>query len=437
MPSHVNALLTCVGFSLLLTETRWDDAHSCQLFASSRMSAHLPHRHPAWLPYFLGLFIAVGPAATDMYLPAFPAVEATFHTPPGSAQLTLATWFAGLAFGQLTQGALSDRFGRRVPMAIGFGLFTVATIGCALAPTLTALALFRLVAAFGATAGMVIARAVVRDLAEGHAAAIMMSRLILVMGAAPVFAPSIGGAILVFAHWRMIFWVLAAYGALCAVLCWFVLPETLPHERRLFLNLRGQLERYVQILCEKVFLAHAIMGGFTTFCMFSYLAGCSPVFQLGFGLTPSQFGVVFGLCAVALVFCAQLNARLIPRVGLSRLLTIIPRISLGAALVLVGLSFAGVHVLWLIVAPMVVVLGCQGFNNANTNAGALQRHAAHAGSASALMGTFQFSLGASAGLLVSLVTDGTPRGMASLMALGMLGAVITDFFRRRVDLHRR
>lgn len=398
---------------------------------------HVPARHPAWLPYLLGLFIAVGPAATDMYLPAFPAVEATFGTAPGTAQLTLASWFAGLAIGQLTQGALSDRFGRRGPMAAGFALFAVCTVGCALAPNLPALAVFRMLAAFGATAGMVIARAVVRDLAEGAAAAIMMSRLILVMGAAPVFAPSVGGAILAFAHWRMIFWVLAVYGAICAALCIWVLPETLPRERRLFLTLRGQLERYVMILREKVFLTHAIMGGFTTFCMFSYLSGCSPVFQQGFGMTPQQFGVIFGICAVALVICSQVNARLIPKFGVSRLLTVVPRVSLAAALTLVGLSFAGVHILWLIVAPMVVVLGSQGFNNANTNAGALQRHAAHAGSAAALMGTFQFSLGASAGLLVSLVTDGTPRGMASMMALGMLGAVITDFYRRRAEPARR
>ncbi|HVZ10584.1 multidrug effflux MFS transporter [Rhodopila sp.] len=399
--------------------------------------ATLPHRHPVWLPYLLGLFIAVGPAATDMYLPAFPAVEASFGTAPGTAQLTLASWFAGLAVGQLSQGALSDRFGRRRPMAAGFALFTICTVGCAMAPSLPALALFRALAAFGATAGMVISRAMVRDLAEGQAAAIMMSRLVLVMGAAPVFAPSVGGAILAFAHWRIIFWLLAIYGTTCMTICWFVLPETLPPERRLRFTLRGQIERYIMIVKEKVFLTHAIMGGFSTFCMFSYLAGCSPVFEEGFGLNPSQFALIFGLCAIALVFGSQLNARLIPKVGLSRLLTLVPRFSLLAALILVMLSFARVHVLWMIVAPLIVVLGAQGFNNANTNAGALQRHAAHAGSASALMGTFQFTLGASAGLLVSFVTDGTPRGMASMMALGMLGAVITDVFRRRVELAHR
>jgi DHA1 family bicyclomycin/chloramphenicol resistance-like MFS transporter len=395
------------------------------------MSINLPPKHPTWLPTLLGLFIAVGPAATDMYLPAFPAVEATFGTAPGTAQLTLATWFAGLAVGQITQGTLSDRFGRRIPLMLGFIVFTLSTIGCALAPSLTWLAVFRTTAAFGASAGMVISRAVVRDLSEGQAAAIMMSRLVLVMGVAPILAPTIGGAILAFAHWRVIFWVLAIYGAACVVAAWKTLPETLPEDRRLRLSLAGQLSRYRMILREKTFLTHAIMGGCSTFCMFAYLSGCSPVFELGFGLNPSQFALIFGLCAVSLVGCSQLNARLLPRFGLSHMLTAIARVSFCGTIVLLAVAFSGVHVLWAVVVPLVVVIGCQGFSNANATAGALSRHAGHAGSASALMGTFQFGLGASSGVLVGLLTDGTPRGMAAMMFCGMLGAVIADRFRPR------
>jgi DHA1 family bicyclomycin/chloramphenicol resistance-like MFS transporter len=399
------------------------------------MSIHVTSRtsHPTWLPSLLGLFIAVGPAATDMYLPAFPAVEATFGTAPGTAQLTLATWFAGLAVGQITQGTLSDRFGRRIPLMVGFFVFTLSTIGCALAPSLTALAIFRAIAAFGASAGMVIARAVVRDLSEGQAAAIMMSRLVLVMGVAPILAPTIGGAILAFAHWRVIFWILAIYGTACVITAWKVLPETLPPDRRTHLSFAGQMSRYVMIVREKTFLTHAIMGGCSTFCMFAYLSGCSPVFEDGFVLNPSQFALIFGLCAVSLVICSQLNARLLPRFGLSFMLTAVARISCCGTLVLVLVAFSGIHVLWAVVAPLVVVIGCQGFNNANSTAGALSRHAGHAGAASALMGTFQFSLGASSGVLVGLLTDGTPRGMAAMMFCGMLGAVIADRFRVRPE----
>ncbi|HUB13348.1 MAG TPA: multidrug effflux MFS transporter [Acetobacteraceae bacterium] len=390
-----------------------------------------PSRIPSWLPALLGYFIAVGPAATDMYLPAFPAVEHSFGTAPGTAQLTLASWFAGLAVGQITQGTFSDRMGRRRPLIGGTGLFTLATIGCAMAPSLAWLALFRAVAAFGASAGMVVPRAMVRDLAEGQHAAILMSRLVLVMGVAPILAPSIGGAVLTFAHWRVIFVILAVYGALGVVMAWLAVPETLPPQRRSRHRLPQQLTRYAAILRERVFLTHAAMGAGGSFCMFAYLAGSSPVFILGFGLAPWQFALIFGLCSCGLIAGSQINARLLPKLGLSFMLRVIARISLAATTTLTVLAFAGVHSLAAIIAPMFVALSCQGFSNGNTTAGGLQRHAGQAGSASALMGLAQFSLGATSGLLVGWFTDGTPRGMAALMMCGSLGMVIADSARPR------
>lgn len=397
------------------------------------MSATLsyPPTTPRWLPVLLGYFIAVGPAATDMYLPAFPAVERSFGTAPGTAQLTLAAWFAGLAVGQITQGTLSDRFGRRAPLIAGTALFTLAAIGCAMAPTLGWLSVFRALGAVGASAGMVIPRAMVRDLADGQHAAILMSRLVLVMGVAPILAPSIGGAVLVFANWRVIFWVLATYGGVAFLLAWRVLPETLLPPRRSHLRLAEQLSRYGTILRERGFLTHAAMGASGTFCMFSYLAGSSPVFIDGFGLTPSEYALIFGLCSCGLVAGSQINARLLPKLGLPFMLRLIARISLTATATLAMLAFTGVHVLALIVAPIFVALSCQGFSNGNTAVGALSRHAGSAGSASALMGTAQFTLGATSGLLVGIFTDGTPRGMAALMLCGSLGAVIADLLRPR------
>src|SRR5579859_2800345 len=156
---------------------------------------------PVWLPALLGLLSAVGPISTDMYLPAFPAIEAALGGRPGTAQVTLATWFLGLAVGQITQGSLSDRFGRRGPLIVGTGLFTVASIGCALAPDLATLSAMRLLAAIGGSASMVVPRAIVRDLSDGHAAARMMSRLVLVMGVAPILAPTLGGFVLATLGW--------------------------------------------------------------------------------------------------------------------------------------------------------------------------------------------------------------------------------------------
>jgi len=358
-------------------------------------------------------------------------VETSFGTAPGTAQLTLAAWFAGLAVGQITQGTLSDRLGRRLPLIIGTGVFTVSSLACALSPTLGWLAVFRAIGAIGASAGMVIPRAMVRDLADGQSAAILMSRLVLVMGVAPILAPSIGGAVLVFAHWRVIFFILAAYGAIGCLMAWRLLPETLPPPGRMRLRLPEQLSRYAAILRERGFVTHAAMGASGTFAMFSYLGGSSPVFIEGFHLAPWQYALIFGLCSCGLIAGSQINARLLPRLGLSFMLTLVARVSLAATATLTVLSFSGVHILPVIVAPIFVALSCQGFSNGNTSVGALSRHAGHAGSASALMGMFQFLLGATSGLLVGIFTDGTPRGMAALMLCGSIGAVVADRLRPR------
>jgi DHA1 family bicyclomycin/chloramphenicol resistance-like MFS transporter len=387
---------------------------------------------PAWLPILLGFLTAVGPSTTDMYLPAFPAIEASFAAAPGSAQLTLAAWFAGLAVGQFSQGTLSDRFGRKRPLIVATAVYTLACLGCALAPTIGWLAAFRALAAVGASAGMVIPRAVVRDLAEGHAAAVLMSRLALVMGAAPILAPTVGSAVLAFADWRGIFWILTAYGATCCVLVAFLLPDTLPPDRRITLHVGKQLARYRSILGERNFLSHATMGGFATFAFFAYLGGSSPVFIQGFHLTPAQYAIIFGANSFGLICCAQLNPFVLRRFGHSRVLSTVAGVHLCATAALTTIAFAGLHSLALVVAPIFVAIACMGMLNPNTIVGALARHAQHAGSASAVMGTGQYLLGAFSGLMVGLLTDGTPRGMAALMLAGSIGMVLADLWRPRM-----
>ncbi len=388
-------------------------------------------RIPAWLPVLLGFLTAVGPASTDMYLPAFPAIETSLHEPAGSAQLSLATWFAGLAVGQIAQGTLADRYGRRRPLIAATALYTITCAACALAPSILFLSGFRFVSAVAASAGMVIPRAVVRDLADGHAAAVLMSRLMLVMGAAPILAPSIGGAVLAFADWRWIFWILTGYGAVSfALVCW-KLPDTLAPARRARLSASEQFGRYAQIVRERGFLAHATMGGCGTFAFFAYLAGSSPVFIDGFGFTPSEYGGLFGACALGLIGASQLNARIVPRLGPSVVLHAVASVYLAAAVTLAVVAFTRLHALAAVIPPLFIMVSCQGLLNPNTTVGALTRHAAHAGSASALMGMGQFLLGAVSGLLVGLFTDGTPRGMAALMLAGAAGLVVADRCRPR------
>src|SRR5271154_981927 len=185
-------------------------------------------RFPSWLPWLLGFLTAIGPASIDMYLPAFTAIEASLGAAPGGAQVTLAAYFAGLAIGQMTQGTLSDRFGRRNPIIVGTLIYALASIGAALSPSIGWLAAFRALSAIGGAAGTVVPRAVVRDLASGQAAAGMMSQLMLVLGVAPILAPSLGGAVLAFASWRWIFVILAAYALICCALVITLMPETLP-----------------------------------------------------------------------------------------------------------------------------------------------------------------------------------------------------------------
>ncbi len=385
--------------------------------------------YPAWLPILLGFLTAVGPATTDMYLPAFPALEHSFGAPPGSAQLTLAAWFAGLSVGQLTQGTLSDRYGRKRPLIVATSIYTLACLGCALAPSIQWLAGFRALAAVGASAGMVIPRAMVRDLAEGHAAAVLLSRLALVMGAAPILAPTLGSAVLAFADWRGIFWILTAYGAICLALVVLLLPDTLPRDRRISLHLGEYLARCRSILSERSFLTHASMGGFATFAFFAYLGGSSPVFIQGFGLSPAGFAAIFGANSFGLICCAQLNPHLLRRFGHFLVLHWVSRVHLCAVGMLTAIAFAGLHILPLVIAPLIVAISCMGMVNPNTIVGALARHQNHAGTASSVMGTGQYMLGAISGLLVGIFTDGTPRGMAALMLLGSLGMAVADKFR--------
>jgi DHA1 family bicyclomycin/chloramphenicol resistance-like MFS transporter len=364
-----------------------------------------------------------------MYLPAFPAIEASLGGSQGSAQLTLASYFAGLALGQITQGTLSDRFGRRRPIMAGTIVYALAAVGGALSPSIFWLSLFRAVSAFGAAASTVIPRAVVRDLATGHAAAVMMSQLTLVLGVAPILAPSLGGLLLTIASWRWIFWLLAAYAVVCGLLVWFLLPDTLPPERRIRLNPGEQLGRFAAILRERSFLTHAAMGCCASFAFFTYLGGSSPVFIRGFGLSPSRYALIFGICSIGLIAGSQINARILQRFGVSRILRTVARVHLCATFCLAVVAFTGAHEFLLVFAPLFVAVSCMGFLNPNVVVGALTHHAYHAGSASALMGTGQFLLGAIGGLLVGLFTDGTPRGMAALMLIGSIGLVIADLWR--------
>ena len=385
--------------------------------------------YPSWLPILLGFLTAVGPISTDMYLPAFPALEASLRSPEGSAQITLATWFAGLAVGQLTQGSLSDRFGRRSPLIVGTAIYTLASVGCALSPNLWTLSLMRFVAGFSGSASMVIPRAVVRDLADGHEAARLMSRLILVMGAAPILAPTLGGLVLTVGSWRTIFWASAVYGAICTALVVLKLPDTIAAHHRVRLGFGGLLQRHADVLFDKLFLSYALMGGFAMFGMFAYIGGSSPVLIEHFHFTPPQYGVLFGISAFMFIASSQVGPKLVRRFGSGRILRVATTTYLAAGCVLLLCALLDVGGVFGIIPPIMVVMGCLGLIMPSAAVGALSSHATRAGTASAVMGTMQFSLAAISGALVGILSDGTAVPLASLLVIGATLALLADRLR--------
>jgi DHA1 family bicyclomycin/chloramphenicol resistance-like MFS transporter len=388
------------------------------LLASGRM--------PVWLIVLLGSLSAVGPLSTDMYLPAFPALEASLGSGAGSAQVTLAAWFVGLAVGQFTQGPASDRWGRRAPLLFGMTIYTIGSIGCTFSQDIWSFCACRFLAALGGSAGMVIPRAIVRDVATGVQGSRLMSQLTLVLGVVPVLAPLLGSLVLGFANWRWIFAIATLYGVVSLVAVQTVLPDTLPPPLRLRLRPVEVLTRAAAIARERVFLTNTCICGFANFVVFAYLAGTPIVFEKILHFSPTGFGLMFGINAACYIAGTQVNARLVGRVGLSRMLAygIAALTVSGVALNLVALSgLAGPQTSVLVTAlPILGVMASLGFLNPNATVLALTAHARHAGSASALLGTLQFSFGAVSGVLMGVFSAVSMVPMALVMLAGVIGA---------------
>ncbi len=384
---------------------------------------------PVWLPVLLGFLTAVGPLSTDAYLPAFPAIQQALHGGSGSAQITLATWFAGLAVGQIVQGPLCDRFGRRMPLLLGTVLFTAASAGCATAGSILSLSIFRFLAALGASASMVVPRAIVRDLRDGHEARRLMAQLILVMGAVPILAPSLGGVLLVVASWRVIFWIAVAYGVLAFVAVWRLLPDTLAAELRIRVDLVTQITRYAGIFVERGFITNVGIGGMALFGLFAYLGGSPAAYVHQYGLTPAQYALAFSANAAVYIGSAQLGVPLTARFGVDATLRFGATLFVFTSALLLGIALSGVGGLPALLAAIGCNMVCMGLLGPVAPTAALSRHAAHAGSASALLGTLQFLLGAGASTLVGVLDDGTARPLAALMVVGAICAKLAERLR--------
>lgn len=381
----------------------------------------------------LGALSAFGPLAIDFYLPSFPALAASFAVPVEQVQLSLSAYFIGIALGQLVYGPLADLYGRRLPLLIGVCLFTVASLGCALAPNLDWLIAARFVQALGGCAGMVVSRAVVRDLCDPINTARVFSQLMLVMGVAPILAPLAGSLLLESWGWQSIFVVLAIFSAICWLAVWRVLPETLPDDQPPA-PLSGAWRQYWRLIKDPNFIGYAMAGGFAMAGMFAYISGSPFVLIELHGLSASTYGWVFGSNALGFIVMAQVNAQLVRRFGPVRLL---PKMLWAYALLactLVLLSSMWPDVLLSLLLPLFLCLTFLGSVIPNASACAMSGQGSFAGSASALLGFTQFSIAAVAAWLVSHLHDGSALPMtvsvASCALLALASALLTRRFTR-------
>lgn len=368
------------------------------------------------LIFILGSLTAFGPLSIDMYLPSLPSLSLDFAASTSETQLTLSACVLGLAAGQIISGPLSDALGRKRPLLIGLATYALASLLCALAPSIALLIVWRVLQGLSGAAGIVIARAIVRDLHSGVALARFFSVLLLVTGLAPILAPIFGGLLLRFTSWRGVFLTLTIIGALLSLAAATGLRETLPPERRQTGGIIATLATFRQLLTTRAFLGFALSSGLAFAGMFSYISGSPFVLQDIYSVSPQVFSLIFGSNALGFVIAGQINGRLVGRVPLIRLLSsgLIATATGGVALLLV-VSIGGIGLPG-ILPSLFVMVASLGFVLPNATSLALSGQPRIAGSASALIGVLQFSIGAVAAPLVGSFGAETALPMAAAIA---------------------
>ncbi|MGY1739980.1 MULTISPECIES: multidrug effflux MFS transporter [unclassified Blastococcus] len=388
---------------------------------------------PRGLLVLLGALSAFGPLSMDLYLPALPAVEDDLRAGQSPVQLTLSAVALGLAAGQLVAGPLSDRFGRRGPLLLGVGAWALASLLCALSPTVWVLVAIRLLQGLGGAAGIVLARAIVRDRYEGTESARVFAVLASIGGAAPVLAPVLGGQLLRVTDWRGLFVVLAAIGLVLLLAAAWRLPETLPPDRRVAGGVRSTVRNGRALLRRRTFVAAVLSQGLAFGALFTYISGSSFVLQDGYGLSAQQFSLVFAANGTGIVLAGQASRVLVARTG-SRLLV---RVGLGlqaagsAVLVAGAVAGAGLPV---VLPALFAVVAATGLVLPNATALAMADAARAAGTASALVGVGQFAIAGVGAPLAGLGAAGTLLPMAGVMlGFALLGGLATAFLARQPD----
>jgi DHA1 family bicyclomycin/chloramphenicol resistance-like MFS transporter len=394
-------------------------------FPVSPVRAAVSRSHAFWLTIYLGTLAALGPLAIDMYLPAFPRIAEAMHAQVPDIQRTLASYFVGLALGQLFYGPLADRLGRKPALYLGLTLFAFASMGCALARSIGSLAILRFIQALGGCAEMVMSRAIVRDLFDDKQSAKVFSSLVLVMGLAPILAPLIGGFLASHFGWSAIFWLhtFAGFAGLLSTILFF--RESLPPQRRIRHSAGQIVGTYFQLLRHREFMLQAMTVSIGTAGLFAYVGGSPYVFEKIFHITESRFGFYFGPIAFGIISMSQVNGYLAGRFDIRVILRAALFIDAVAGIVLLIDALSGAGGFWGIYLPLWIFIASMGFIFPNTTVLAMSPHGRIAGNASAVLGFLQFGISAIGGLIVSAwqSAQAIPTAIPMAATIAICGAV--------------
>jgi MFS transporter, DHA1 family, multidrug resistance protein len=373
-------------------------------------------RKQFFLILILGLLSAIGPFSIDMYLPGFPQIAAALGTTVARVTLSLSSFFIGISVGQFLYGPLLDRYGRKKPLYAGISLYFIASVGCALARSVEILIVLRLFQALGACAGLVASRAMVRDLFHVSQNARVFSLLMLVVGVSPIIAPTLGGYLTDFFNWRYIFYVLAAIAAIILVAVHFFLPESRKPDPQYSLKPGPIVQSFLGVIREPQFYTYALTGAIASAGLYAYIAGSPYVFMELYHVSEQQYGWIFALVALGLIGSSQLNSVLLRTFKSEQIIRVALGLQVLTAIVLFVGYLLGVLGLFSTIFFIFLFLCCQGCIFPNSSALSLAPFSRNAGTASALMGGIQMSIGALTSATVSFLNNHTALPMTGVMA---------------------
>jgi MFS transporter, DHA1 family, multidrug resistance protein len=375
----------------------------------------------------LGLVTAIGPFAIDMYLPALPSIGSDLGAGTAAVQMSLLMFFLAMGAGQLIVGPISDMMGRKAPLYVGLGLFALSGIGAALAPSIEWLIAFRFFQGLGASASMVIPRAIVRDLHTGAEAAKLMSLLMLVFSVSPILAPLTGSLVIETLGWRAVFWAVTGASLIAVLLVAKAMQETRPPERRVHSSLAGSLAGYRFLLRDRHFIGLVLIAGFGISSFFIYLSSSSFVLIDHYGLSPTVYSLFFSVNAVAFIGSSQLTGLMTRRFGLKRVVRVAVTGFAATMLLLLAVTASGIDRLDVLASFLFIGYGFLGLVIPTTSVLAMDAHGEIAGTASALMGTLQFATGAVAMVVAGAFFDGTSLPMVAGIAIcAVISLVLTQ-----------